>query len=58
MGSHLKHGVVNMGMETEEDRAKVELDRNIMTRQKTMQDTGNTIGVMDDKGNIRKVAKI
>jgi len=58
MGSHLKsnskRGVVNMGMETDEDRAKVEQDRNIMTRQKTEQDTGNTIGVMDDKGNVRK----
>ena len=47
-----------MGMETDEDRAKVEQDRNIMTRQKTEQDTGNTIGVMDDKGNIRKVTEI
>ena len=62
MGSHLKanskHGVVNMGMETDEDRAKVEQDRNIMTRQMTEQDTGNTIGVMDDKGNVRKVTEI
>ena len=62
MGSHLKanskRGVVNMGMETNEDRTKGELDGNIMTRQKTEQDTGNTIGVMDDKGNVRKVTEI